>query len=306
MNTFQYIETACKSPMNHIKTSRLPYHWDLNIYRGCEHNCEYCFAMYTHQYMDDTDFFHHIYVKTNIIEQLEKKLSSKTWKNEIINLGGVTDNYQNAEKQYKIMPEILKLMIKYKNPIIISTKSTLILRDIELLKQLSEVATVNIAFTITTLDEHLAKKIEPGASPPLDRLKALKKIKEETNAIIGIHMMPLIPYITATENNIDTLLHVAALIHSDYCIPSLLGLRGKTRTSFFQFLKQTYPTIYPKVYKLYQNKELKQNYKKEFYFLLNKIQKKYNISFNYKKPLLEKETIFKNNVKQLSIFDKDK
>lgn len=119
--------------MNHIKTTRLPYHWDLNIYRGCEHNCEYCFAMYTHQYIEDTDFFHHIYVKKNIVEQLEKKLSSPSWKKEIINLGGVTDNYQPAEKSFQLMPEILKLMIRYKNPIIISTKSTLILRDLELI-----------------------------------------------------------------------------------------------------------------------------------------------------------------------------
>lgn len=304
MKSFQYIETDCKTPMNHIKTSRLPYHWDLNIYRGCEHNCEYCFAMYTHQYIEDADFFHHIYVKTNIVEQLKRKLSSKTWKQEIINLGGITDNYQNAEKHYKIMPEILKLMIKYKNPIIISTKSTLILRDIELLKQLSKVATVNIAFTITTLDEHLANKIEPGASPPLERLKALKIIKEETNAIIGIHMMPLIPYITATENNIDNLFHVASIIHADYCIPGLLGLRGKTRTSFFQFLKKEYPTIYPNIYQLYQNKDKKQEYKKAFYQLLNTRQKKYQLSFNYKKPIIEKEKQYKLKPTQLSIFDK--
>lgn len=292
--------------MNHIKTTRLPYHWDLNIYRGCEHNCEYCFAMYTHQYIEDTDFFHHIYVKKNIVEQLEKKLSSPPWKKEIINLGGVTDNYQPAEKNYQLMPEILKLMIRYKNPIIISTKSTLILRDLELIKQLSSVATVNIAFTITTLDEQLAAKLEPGAASPIERLKALKKIKEETTAIIGIHMMPLIPYMTATKSNIDNLLHVASLIDVNYCIPGLLGLRGKTRTSFLHFLKQEYPAIYPKIYQLYQNKIQKQEYKKDFYALLNDLQKKHHISFNYKKPLIEKESYFKNTTQQLSIFDQQK
>lgn len=289
---FFHQEIECKSAMNHIKTSRLPYSWDLNIYRGCEHHCQYCFAMYTHSYMSNQDFFNYLYIKKNIVLQLEKKLASKSWKREIINLGGVTDNYQLVEEKYQIMPQILKLMIKYKNPIIISTKSTLILRDLELIKELSRVATVNIAFTITTLDEKIAKMIEPGASLPLEKLQALKRIKLETDAIVGIHCMPMIPYLTATKSNLESLFYAASTVKVDYCIPALLGLRGVTRKNFLTFFKKNYPALYPKLYHLYQNPKDKKEYTRLFYKLLYSFKEKYQISLDYNSLLKEKSDKF--------------
>ncbi len=113
------------------------------------------------------------------------------------NIGGVTDSYQPIEREMKIMPEILKLMIKYKTPIIISTKSDLILRDIALIKELADITYVNVAFTITTMDEQLREKLEPNASPSLKRFEALQQFKK-TNASLGVHIMPIIPYLTDT------------------------------------------------------------------------------------------------------------
>ena len=123
-----YKEITCASACNKLKR-KIPYGWDLNIYRGCEHECRYCYAMYSNEYLGSGDYFEEIYVKTNIAEQLEKELSSPNWKREVVNIGGVTDSYQPAESIYKQMPDILKLMIRYKTPCIISTKSDLILRD---------------------------------------------------------------------------------------------------------------------------------------------------------------------------------
>lgn len=97
--------------------------WDLNIYCGCEHGCKYCYAMYSHDYLGSEEYFKDIYVKTNIVERLEEQLRSYSWKREVVNIGGVTDSYQPLEAEYKTMPEILKLMIKYRTPCIISTKS---------------------------------------------------------------------------------------------------------------------------------------------------------------------------------------
>ena len=111
--------------------------------------------------MEKDDFYGDIFVKTNIVEQLEQQLKSRSRKKEMINLGGVTDNYQVAEAQYKLMPEVRKLLIKYKTPATISTKSDLILRDIELIDQLSHITSVNIALTITTTDQKIQKLIEP-------------------------------------------------------------------------------------------------------------------------------------------------
>ena len=107
----KYIEINCKSACNKVVSSFLPYHFDLNVYRGCFHKCEYCFAQYSHKYMNSTDFFDEIYVKKNIVEVLEKQLISKRRKREVINLDGVTDNYQTIEKEYKLMTHILKILI---------------------------------------------------------------------------------------------------------------------------------------------------------------------------------------------------
>ena len=120
-----YKEMTCTIACNKLKR-KIPYSWDLNIYRGCEHGCKYCYAIYSHQYLNSKQYFDDIYVKTNIVEQLEKQFSSPTWKREVVNINGVTDSYQPIEAKYQLMPEILRLLIKYKTPCIISTKSDLI------------------------------------------------------------------------------------------------------------------------------------------------------------------------------------
>jgi DNA repair photolyase len=190
----KYIEVTCDTACNKLKR-RMPYSWDLNIYRGCEHGCKYCYAMYSHQYLDSTHYFDEIYVKTNIIEQLEKQLSSAAWKRQVVNIGGVTDSYQPVEAQYKLMPEILKLMIKYKTPCIISTKSDLILRDYDLIAKLADITYVNVAATITCMDENLRQRIEPHGTQSIKRFAMLKEFAQ-TNASTGLHVMPIIPYLT--------------------------------------------------------------------------------------------------------------
>gem|GEM_PF-3853937 len=89
----------------------MPYRWDLNIYRGCQHGCKYCYAVYSHKYLDSVDFFTDIHIKTNIVDELEKELRNNSWKREVVNIGGITDSYQPVEDKYKLMPEILKLFI---------------------------------------------------------------------------------------------------------------------------------------------------------------------------------------------------
>jgi len=138
-------QITCKTALNKLKRS-IPYGWDLNIYRGCAHACTYCYAIYTHEYLNESNFSK-VFAKTNIAEQLDSELSKPTWKREIINIGGVTDSYQPAEAELKIMPEVLKVLIKHKTPAIISTKSDLILRDYALIDELSKITYVNIAST---------------------------------------------------------------------------------------------------------------------------------------------------------------
>lgn len=287
-----------KSAMHHIKKPRLPYSWDLNIYRGCEHGCKYCFAIYSHDYLEDANYFGTVYYKKNILEALEKELSSPKWKGEVVNIGGITDSYQPIERELQIMPEVLKLMIKYKTPIIISTKSDLILRDIELIKELSNIVTVNIAFTITALDERVRTFLEPNGSPSKNRFLALKELHEKTNAVLGVHLMPIVPYLTDNRYNLEQIYKLSSKIGVDYVLPGTLYLRGKTRTYFMNAIKEFNGSRYQKIKELYQKGGAGKEYKIGLYHFIHELERKYNITSNYMKTITEKD----KSLKQLSLF----
>jgi len=281
-----YKEIKVKTALNKLKR-RVPYGWDLNIYRGCEHKCQYCYAMYSHTYLNSKNFFSEIFIKTNIAEQLEKELNSNNWKGDIINIGGVTDSYQPIEAKYGLMRKILKLMIKYKNPVIISTKSNLILRDYDLINRLSKLTYVNIATTITTMDENIRKKIEPYSHSSKERFDILKKYRK-TNSSTGLHVMPIIPYITDNENNFEQMFASANMCHVDYVLTGTLYLRGNTRPHFFEFIKNFFPGFYDKYLQLYKKGGAGKEYKTELHKMVNRIRNKYQLSNNYMKPIKEK------------------
>ena len=291
----KYIEINCKSACNKIVSSFLPYHYDLNVYRGCFHKCVYCFAQYSHKYMNSTDFFDEIYVKKNIVEVLEKHLSSKRRKRTVINLGGVTDNYQPIEKEYKLMSDILKLLVKYKNPVTVSTKSSLILRDFDLFAELSKVATVHIASTITTVNEKVRELIEPNASTSKERFNVLKEFSK-TNVLTGIHIMPIIPEITDSYHNLSELFSNAKDCNVNYCITDILNLRGETKINFLKFIKEKLPHLYNKINSCYIGAYVNSNYENKLNNILNKLEKKYPLK--NKKCFLAEETL----PKQLSLF----
>ncbi len=290
----KYEELECNKALNKLKR-KYPYQWDLNIYRGCEHSCKYCYAIYSHNYLNNDDFFKTIYYKRNLIKKLEQELSSPNWKKEIINIGGVTDSYQPIEKKLKIMPEVLKLMIKYKNPIIISTKSDLILRDIDLIKELSKITYVNIACTITTLDEKIRKFIEPNAVSSIDRFKVLKKIKENTNASTGVHIMPIIPYLTDSYDNLKEIYRLSNKINASYVLPGTLYLIGKTKPYFLESIKNHDYDKYVKISNMYQKGSASKDYKNQLYRFINELKKEYNISSNYMEGIKKVENESNNS-----------
>lgn len=290
-NTYSYQEIVCTQALTKLKRS-IPYGWDLNIYRGCSHNCTYCYAIYSHAYIGEQNFSK-VFVKSNIVEILEKELRNPSWNREIINIGGVTDSYQKAESELKIMPEVLKLLIKYKTPAIISTKSDLLLRDYDLIAELSKITYVNIASTITTMNESDRMILEPGASSSIDRCNMLKEFRK-TNASIGFHVMPIVPYITDTYENIENLCVEAARAQVHYMLPAVLYLRGATKKVFFESVSKQYPLIYDSIKDLYVKGSAPAEYKENLYNqIVNPLRNKYSISSSYIKVLREK--MHKNN-----------
>lgn len=272
-----YREINCKSAINKIE-NKFGFCNDLNIYRGCIHKCYYCYAVYSHKYINSRDFFGEIFVKKNIVEVLEKELSSKNWNREIINLGSVTDSYQPAEKDYKIMPEILKLLIKYKTPMFISTKSDLILRDFDLIARLSNIVPVRIASTITTADEKLSSLIEPNVISPLKRFETLKEFKK-TNAVVGVHAIPVMPFIT--EDGLENIFIKTKENNLDYAICEVLNLKGECRKIFLNFVRKNFPEHYKKYLYIYNNNgELKEEYKNKIYKKIKYLEEKYNLNYD--------------------------
>ena len=285
----------------HYHNSRIPTNWDLNIYRGCEHQCKYCFAQYSHQYLENNtdNFYDNIYVKTNIFEILDKELSKKTWKNtNLINISSITDCYQPIEKKYELMRKVLEVLIKHKQPVFILTKSSLIYRDYDLIKELSEKTFVNIGFSITTLDENIRKKIEPNVDNALNRLNILKefsKLKCKTT----IMFMPIIPYLTDTLTNIENIFKKGKEINVDYIMYEPVILKGICKINFYNFLKNTYYNTYKKIKKIYSNNAYANEiYEKKLDYIFNEMYSKYKIG-NYNTYINDFELFKKLNKNEL-------
>ena len=298
-----YHEITCKTALNPLSSRFLPFSWDLNIYRGCLHGCRYCYAMYSQDYLEtQADFFSDIHVKVNIADMLEKKLSSRSWQRQTINIGGVTDSYQPAEAKYRLMPEVLRLLIKYRTPAIISTKSTLILRDYDLIDELSRVAKVNVAATIISADDVFLRRMEPLAAKPSSRFAMLHAFKK-SGASVGVHLMPLIPHLNDSEQDLDRLFAMAREARVDYVLPGMLYLRGRTRAHFFEFIRREYPDHYQALANLYQHREQRQQHKTELYRRLGSLFRKYGLSRNAPPfSLPQREDGVREDSPQLSLF----
>lgn len=293
------IPITCKTACNHVN-GRFPYHWDLNVYRGCAHDCKYCFARYSHGYLGEQDFSGKVFVKTNVAEALERQMHSPKWDHAVINLGGVTDSYQPCEAQEKRMPDILRLMIKYKNPIILSTKSDLILRDFDLIEELSSLVYVNIVATVTVMEEDVREKLEPGAVSSARRMEMLK-VFGKTKAHTAVHTMPLIPYLTDTAENLEAVFFAGKEAGVDYLLTAFLNLRGETRNVFLDFMKKEYPMEYHKLLPLYLQGGLKE-YRPTILERVHRMQKKYGLYADYQR-MIDREMQKKQEPQQLSLFD---
>lgn len=149
----------------------------VNPYRGCEHGCAYCYARPTHEYLGFSaglDFETRILVKERAPELLRAKLASRSWRPQVLALSGVTDPYQPAERQLGLTRRCLEVLAEFRNPVAIITKSWLVTRDVDLLRELARHGAVSVALSITTLDPELQHRMEPRAARPAKRLAAIE------------------------------------------------------------------------------------------------------------------------------------
>ncbi len=194
----EFIEVEAKTVLNHVAGDRLPFSWTINPYRGCSHACVYCFARATHTFLGmnpGRDFETRIVVKVNVAEVLRAQLARKRWRGEHVAMGTNTDPYQAAEGRYRLMPGILRALRDFGNPFSILTKGTMILRDLPLLVEASEVAEVHTSLSIGTVDEAAWRATEPGTPAPRKRLEAVRQLND-AGIPCGVLMAPILPGIT--------------------------------------------------------------------------------------------------------------
>ncbi len=180
--------------------------YTVNPYNGCYHDCIYCDGR-TRKYNMHADFEETIYVKKGAAEALDKKIKqSRNMLPDVVSMGGVCDAYQPAEAEYRITRDILEVLLKHKFPAFLLTKSDLITRDLDVISAINKHSWATVAFTVTTVDDGLARVLEPGASPPSKRLEALKRVKDKDPGIqTGVCAMPIIPFLEDADEAIESL-----------------------------------------------------------------------------------------------------
>lgn len=280
-----YQEIIVSTMLHFINSPMLPFNWGANPYRGCLHACEYCYGRTSHEYMGHTkdEFERFIYVKINADKALEKQIIVPKWRNssnKLINLGTVTDPYQKIDEHYEITRKILETLYKYKNPVTITTKSDLVIRDIDILKKLGPLT--DVVFSIPSLNQTFLNKIEKRAARIEDRLKAIECLKKE-GITVGVLMIPIFPYINDSESELENIVRTLAEYKVDYVIPDILNLRGDSKFKVTQFIKEYYPDLtetYNDLYvrgndSLYVDKVYQ---KKIFDYLMKDVLRKYGLN----------------------------
>jgi DNA repair photolyase len=250
----QYFVLPVKSILNSCDSKRVPFEWTINPYRGCEFACKYCYARYTHEYMelDGAEFEKRIFVKKDaaplLAYDLAHKYSFESEKSggtqpEHIAIGTATDPYQPAERDYGVTRACLEELAKREGlSLSIITKSNQIVRDIHLLKTIAARSTLQVNITVTTLRARLARLLEPRAPRPDLRLAAVKELRD-AGLMVGVSASPLLPGITDGEGELEAVAAAAKEAGAQWFFSGVLFLMPSSAKQFLPFVREKFPRL---------------------------------------------------------------
>lgn len=227
--------------INRNHSPDIPFRQSINPYKGCEHGCIYCFARPSHAYLDlspGLDFETKLVAKTNAAYLLEKELAHPSYRCEPIALGINTDAYQPIEKELNITRELLQIALAHHQPISLITKSTLILRDIDILSQMAEKKLIHVAISVTTLDNELKRILEPRTASGRTRLRVVQQLKE-AGIPVSVLVAPVIPFIN--DHELEDIISASAKVGAHAIHYTMLRLPHEVAPLFEDWLKQHYP-----------------------------------------------------------------
>jgi DNA repair photolyase len=238
---FELYEEHARSILSENDSPDIPFRWSVNPYRGCQHACAYCYARPTHEYLGfgaGTDFESRITAKINAPELLAAELSRRSWQRDLIAFSGVTDCYQPIEVHYQLTRRCLEICLRLGNPFVVVTKSYLVVRDADLLTEAARRRIGRVFFSIPFTDDAVARRIEPGATPPSRRFQALRRL-HDAGAAVGVMVAPIIPGLSDRE--IARVLKRAADCGARVAGYQALRLPGSVKEVFLSRLRDAMP-----------------------------------------------------------------
>jgi DNA repair photolyase len=278
----EYFTLPAKSLLNRCVSGRsMPFEWTINPYRGCEFACKYCYARYTHEFMemrDGVDFERKIYVKEHAAGLLRHELR-RVKSGESIALGTATDPYQPAERRYEVTRGILEEFARHRGyELGIVTKSNLVVRDVELLQEVARSNKVSVHITITTLDADLARMLEPRAPRPDLRMEAVRALRQ-AGLRAGVSCSPVLPGITDSAKDLEAVIRAAAEAGADYVFANPLFLKPCSAAVFLPFLDQHFPHLAENYRQRYHDRAfLPAAYAKRLSELVTRLREKYKLT----------------------------
>ncbi|GGM72400.1 radical SAM protein [Longimycelium tulufanense] len=247
-------EVAAKSALNRVAAaSAMPFQWTINPYRGCTHQCVYCYARRSHTYLDfdaGKDFDSQVIVKVNIGEVLTRELASSRWQREHVAMGTNTDPYQRAEGRYRLMPGVINALASSGTPFSILTKGTLLSRDLPLLAEAAQEVSVGLGVSIALVDRELQHSLEPGTPGPQARLDLVRRARE-AGLPCGVFVAPVLPWLTDSTAALDALLAEIADAGATGVTVIPLHLRQGAREWFMTWLEREHPKLVPGYRRIY-------------------------------------------------------
>src|SRR6266481_4946213 len=278
----EYFTLPAKSLLNRCVSNRnLPFTWTINPYRGCEFACKYCYARYTHEFMemrDGAEFEQKIYVKQHAADLLRHDLR-RVKPGEAIALGTATDPYQPAERRYEITRGILEEFARHRGfELGIVTKSNLIVRDVDLLREVAQNNVLSIHVTVTTLNVELARILEPRAPRPDLRMDAVRQLSQ-AGLNVGVSCSPILPGITDSPADLEAVVSAAAAAGARHIFAGPLFLKPCSAAVFLPFLEQHFPQLVENYRERYKDRSfLAPSYGKRVGQFIASFRQKYGIS----------------------------
>lgn len=259
-----YQEVRCRSALNRVKGMPF-FKWTLNPYRGCTHGCHYCFARQYQTQLElnaGDDFASVIFVKTNFVEVLRRELDKPTWTKESIGFGTATDPYQPIEGTYKLSRGVLEALRDAATPVGIVTKGPMIVRDIDVLKDLSARASCRVHISVPTVDEDAWERLEPGVAHPMKRLRAVRQLVD-AGIDCGVLMAPIVPGFSTHPAKIERTIQAIADSGARSVGAMVMHLKGGARDHFMSLLGREYPHMVDRYEQLYAGKYAPKDYTRQ-------------------------------------------